>query len=175
MTGLFKRRWTDKELDQKLDTFTTFTSDSMMPLEYARAVARRYGASEDQVLLVVLKRVKEGRIRLVNGRIPVRKEGEARIRTLIDSPQDAGLAGWGLFRRLIRYYMDCVRAEGGAPSHFGGRNLGKTLPSLSARGFGIHLMAIKSGASLWVQIRWNPLKAWGVPKWGTSILAIRSM
>lgn len=134
MTGLFKRKWTDEELDKKLDEFTSFTNDSMMPLEYARAVSRRYGASEQQVLAVVLRRVKNGQIRLVDGRIPVRQKGDDYIKALVGASANSDSNGWGVFRRLVRYYIDCVRAEGGCSFTLWGAQYGKNFSYLDRSG-----------------------------------------
>ena len=110
MARIYKRNWKPEELKDILLRFESLSTDRMMPLEYARAVSRWSGASETLVLQVALKLIEEGKLHLENGFIPVRHKSLQQVRTLAES-NSKDFQGWSLFRRLLDYYIECVKSE----------------------------------------------------------------
>ena len=82
----------------------------MLPLEYAQAVSRWCGAPQWMILDTVLKLVENGRISLDHGRIPVKVQNFKSMISSSEQPSDS-MDGWQLFRHLVNYYIECVRAE----------------------------------------------------------------
>ena len=110
MKRIYKKNWNLEELKEILPQFESLSADRMMPLEYARAVSRWSGASETQILQVALKLIGEGKLRLENGLIPVRRKTLQQVRAVVE-PESNSFQGWDLFRRLVSYYIECVKSE----------------------------------------------------------------
>ena len=133
MRRVFKTNWTDSELDKALDGFRSLTKDRMLPRGYAREASRWCGAHEHRILHVVNRRIRQGRLALVDGRIPVRRMTLAGL--LGEVGTNLGeLAGWGLFRKLLGYYAECVRSEAGGSFRLWSDKLGDKFAYLSRRG-----------------------------------------
>lgn len=104
----------------------------MLPLEYARAVSKSLHIPEHIILAALLELQEEGRISLKNGRIPV-------ILKRLDyacgyNSSEIAEPGWGLFRKLIAYYIECVKSESAASFSIWNDRFGERFSFLKGRG-----------------------------------------
>lgn len=76
------------------------------PLDLAKAVATTYHLYEEEVFAVITDLLREGRLPLEHGRIRVERAPQSETTDATQPEQ-----GWQLFRRLIPYYLACLRFE----------------------------------------------------------------
>lgn len=126
-------------LDDAIVSVLKSTVTSIYPRELARRVCTGVHVPEYKILSCIRDMLKDGRLVLINGKIPGQCRTEeifsvSKRKENVDTVQPGGERNWNFFRKLIHYYIKCIQTEDGFSTVAWQDRLGEDFIYLQRRG-----------------------------------------